>query len=198
MASRDSFLIRLKDHLLFSWGGLKQHGMVGSVAVSSPWLTREICRRIDYPKARLLVEFGPGTGVFTREMLKRMHPEARLVAFELNEEFAGHLRDRIADPRFECVCAGAETAAEYLAGQGLGEADALVSGLPLAYFPDEARAAVLNGAVRLLKPGATMSQFRYFSNFGEEFGRYFPSHDMVKVPLNIPSAYVYHGRKVEV
>ena len=195
MSHHEPFLSRLKESLFFSWSGLKRHGMVGSVAPSSPWLTREICRRIDYPNARLVVEFGPGSGVFTREILKRLRPDARLVAFELNDEFVLRLQGRITDPRFTCVHAGAETAHAFLQSEGLGDADALVSGLPLAYCPEEARTAVLQGAVRLLKPGGTMSQFRYFANFGEEFSLYFPEFDMKKVPLNLPAAYVYHGKK---
>jgi len=37
-------------------------------------------RGIDFAHARVIVEFGVGTGCVTREILRRMRPDARLVA----------------------------------------------------------------------------------------------------------------------
>jgi phospholipid N-methyltransferase len=47
----------------------------------------------------LLVEYGPGVGTFTGEILRRMHPDATLIAIELNDEFVEFLSAHYPDPR---------------------------------------------------------------------------------------------------
>ena len=38
---------------------------------------------------------GPGEGCHTREIVRRMHPESRLILFELDPELAQHLTETI-------------------------------------------------------------------------------------------------------
>ena len=65
---------------------------VGYVVPSSPFLTRQTARRLDFSRPRVVVELGPGEGCHTREIVKRMDAKSRLILFELDEEFVGHLR----------------------------------------------------------------------------------------------------------
>ncbi len=46
------------------------------------------------PQTGRVVEFGPGTGRFTEAILARGVPPANLTLFELDDEFAAHLRAR--------------------------------------------------------------------------------------------------------
>ena len=55
--------------------------------------------QIDWDRSRVLVEFGPGVGTITREALKRMRPDAVLLAIELNKDFVQYLGTTIRDPR---------------------------------------------------------------------------------------------------
>ena len=70
----------------------------GTVAPSSQVLIKRILAPIDFGSARCVVEFGPGNGCVTRALLSRMHADAILVCFEVNSEFATHLRT-LNDPR---------------------------------------------------------------------------------------------------
>ena len=73
---------------------------VGYVVPSSPFLTRQTARRIDFSRPRVVVELGPGEGCHTRQIVKRMDPHSRLILFELDEEFVSHLRKQfVRDPR---------------------------------------------------------------------------------------------------
>ena len=63
---------------------LKSRREIGSVTPSSRYLTRGIVDKIDFANAQVIVELGPGTGVFTRTILNRMSATCKLVVIELN------------------------------------------------------------------------------------------------------------------
>src|SRR5262245_64606957 len=65
---------------------------VGAVMPSSVGLARAMLAPIDFPSARALVEFGPGTGAFTRAIAARLAPHCRYLGIELNAEFVRELR----------------------------------------------------------------------------------------------------------
>jgi phospholipid N-methyltransferase len=76
------------------------------------------------------VEYGPGVGTFTRDILERMHPAAKLVAFETNDEFYRFLSGSLNDPRFHLVHESATEIEPVLKRLGLAQADYIISGIP--------------------------------------------------------------------
>src|ERR1700751_4473580 len=84
---------------LFARNFFKYPSMLGSIVPSSRFLVKDLMNQIDWNRARIVVEFGPGVGTITRELLKRMRPDATLVVIELNEEFVQYLANSIHDPR---------------------------------------------------------------------------------------------------
>src|SRR3989338_7901463 len=73
----------------------KEKKMVGAMSPSSPFLAKKMLKSIDFKTVRVIVELGPGTGVFTRKMLEQLHPEGVLLVFELNDNFMQLLSNRI-------------------------------------------------------------------------------------------------------
>ena len=57
--------------------------MVGAVAPSSKFLMKKRLKSVDFSKAKVIVELGPGTGVFTKGILDKMTDDAKLFSFEL-------------------------------------------------------------------------------------------------------------------
>ena len=49
---------------------------------------------MDFDKARVILEFGPGGGVFTRHLLKQMHPDAKLIAIENNDDLLEKIKKK--------------------------------------------------------------------------------------------------------
>src|SRR5271156_2356989 len=90
---------RTSSVALFARNFFKYPSMLGSVVPSSPFLVKDIMAQIDWDRARVLVEFGPGVGTITRQVLKRMRHDAVLLVIELNEDFVDYLGDTILDPR---------------------------------------------------------------------------------------------------
>ena len=66
----------------------KANRMVGSVLPSSRFLSSKMLAPIDFSKSKVVVELGPGTGVFTKALLKAMPQDSQLLVIELNEAFA--------------------------------------------------------------------------------------------------------------
>ena len=60
---------------------------VASVTPSSKYCVRKLCKYIDFPNTDILVEYGGGTGDFTKQFLQNMHSDARLFVFETNDIF---------------------------------------------------------------------------------------------------------------
>src|SRR5579883_2753644 len=65
---------------------------VGAILPSSPALAEAMLAPIDFGRARTIVEFGPGTGAFTRAIASRLASDARYLGIELNAAFVSTLR----------------------------------------------------------------------------------------------------------
>src|SRR5438270_11122703 len=89
--------------LLFAKTFFKHPNMVGWMLPSSPFVVQEVLKQVDWDQARVIVEYGPGVGTFTAEVLARMHPEATLIALETNAEFFQFLSASLRDPRLRLI-----------------------------------------------------------------------------------------------
>ena len=89
--------------LLFARNFLRYPKVLGSVMPSSRFLVDNLLKHVDWSAARLIVEYGPGVGTFTGEILRRMRPDAQLIAIELNDQFVEFLDANYPDPRLHVV-----------------------------------------------------------------------------------------------
>lgn len=128
--------------------------MVGSAFPASRWLVRRMLEPIDWTEIKLFVEFGPGTGAFTRAALSHLPDDAALLALDTSPEFVDHLRASINDPRLHAVCAPASNFGAILRKRGLPHADCILSGLPFSTLgPAEADRTMRAGRAILAPDG---------------------------------------------
>src|SRR5437016_5314008 len=59
--------------MLFARNFLKYPSLVGWMLPSSSFVVDQVLRQVDWERARVIVEYGPGIGTFTKEILRRMH-----------------------------------------------------------------------------------------------------------------------------
>lgn len=161
---------------------LKNPQQIGALTPSSPGLTRAMLEPIDFDKARDIVELGPGTGPFTRALLKKMRPDARLFVVEINDEFCVQLR-KIDDKRLHVIHGDAGKLSALVS-----RADYVVSGLPLITFPKEVASAIL---VEIAKIAPTYIQFHYSTLAEKLLRKHFKKVTRKVVLLNVPPAVVY-------
>jgi phospholipid N-methyltransferase len=146
---------------LFARNFFKFPAMLGSIIPSSRFLVNDVLSQVAWDKAQVIVEFGPGVGTMTQEILKRMRPDATLVAIELNREFVNFLQEQIPDPRLHLVHASAGKVRAVLEGLNLGRADYIVSGIPYTNMPESARREILQESRQALAPTGALLIYQF-------------------------------------
>jgi phosphatidylethanolamine/phosphatidyl-N-methylethanolamine N-methyltransferase len=184
----------LKERFLFFITGIKDHSQVVSFFPSSDSLSEAMLRDIDFDKAKVILEYGPGTGTFTRVMLKRGRPDLKIIGFELNKTFHDYLLKNINDARFECINDSAENSIDYLKKHNITQVDYIISSLPFSHIPENIKVNILRNANKILNGHGSFNHYRYNSRFVEELKNYFSQVEMKPVWMNLPPAYVYTGR----
>ncbi len=119
----------------------------------------EMLAPVDFARVRTIVEFGPGTGPFTRVIAERLRPGQLYVGIELNEVFWQGLRTSFPHLAFER--ASVEDLSRILADHGIAEIDAIICGLPWASLPASFQARVFAEIERHLAPGGVFVTFAY-------------------------------------
>ncbi|MGB1102205.1 MAG: class I SAM-dependent methyltransferase [Crocinitomicaceae bacterium] len=168
---------------------------VGAVAPSSRFLVKKMCDKIDFDSARNIIELGPGTGVFTEELIKRAHPDCRIFVIELNEEFYDFLKKRFKDKRVILLRESADQLDEIIKRHGVEKVDAILSSLPLAVIPEQIKKRIIIKAYDVLRKGGVFVQYQYSLNAKKLLEMKFGKLKMGFVTINIPPAFVYLGIK---
>ncbi len=174
--------------------------MTGAVAASSRRLAFAMTEGIGLERARLVVELGPGTGIFTDAILARLAPGARLVAVELNPVLAARLAATRRDTRLTVV-AGSAAGLAAIVGEPV---DAVVSGLPWTVMPKQRRAQILDAVTDVLEPGGRFTTFAYLHaawtpparDFTAELAGRF--HRLERSPVvwgNLPPAFAHRATR---
>jgi phospholipid N-methyltransferase len=176
--------------LLFAKNFFKHPRKTGAIIPSSPFLIRSLLAQIDWGRTRVVVEFGPGTGNITREILRRMPPDAVLITIESNEDFVHILQNTITDPRLRVIHGSAANVSH--ATKDLGPTDYIISSLPLTTMPVALRAEILFASSQVLRPGGTFITYQYTPAVASELEPLFGQIDRGFTLLNFPPALVYH------
>jgi phospholipid N-methyltransferase len=152
---------RMTEVLLFAGNFLRHPHMLGSIIPSSRFLVNQVLRPIVWERARVIVEYGPGVGTFTGEILRRMRGDARLVVIETNGDFVEFLRDAFPDPRLHVVHGSAAEVGIVLQRLGLYAAQYVISGIPLGSMPEPVRADIAEKTRTALEPGGTFLVYQF-------------------------------------
>lgn len=175
------------DKLTFMREFFKHWRTVGSITPSSKWLVRKMLKPLDFRRANVVVELGPGLGCVTKALLKRMKPTARLIVLEMNEDFCQKLR-MIKDSRLIVYHQSALELKQYLGNE---QADYVVSGIPLALLPTKDKSRLLSLVRNGLAQDGRFVQFQYSLESYQDLKSTFKAVNLDFTVLNIPPAFVY-------
>jgi phosphatidylethanolamine/phosphatidyl-N-methylethanolamine N-methyltransferase len=174
----------------------------GAVAPSSPALARMMVEGLHLAAADAVLEYGPGTGVFTEYILREIKRSSKFAAIELNPRFAGIFKARHPDVRlFED---SVENVQAICALAGMPSVDCIVSGLPWAAFSESMQVRFLDEMMLVLKPGGRFATFAYIhglalpaaKRFAGLLPKYFTSVSKSPVVwMNVPPAFVYRCQR---
>ena len=175
---------------------------VGAIAPSSSKLAKHLVDSVDWPSTLAVVEYGPGTGAVTEQILMQLPPDTTFLAIEISARFAEMLRTRFPGVR---ICEGSVSMVkDHCDANGVEQVDVIISGLPWAAFSDEDQTNYLDATMEVLRPGGQFITFGYLQGLllpaGRRFRRklqgYF-SEVRVSKPVwaNLPPAFFYCCRR---
>jgi len=179
------------DAFLFFRNFFRHPRMLGSIIPSSRFLIKQLLQPIDWDNARVIVEYGPGVGGITAEILRRMRPDARLIAIEMNPEFVSFLRKTLVDQRFEVVEGSAADVRDIMQKFGLSKADYIISGIPLGSMPAAVREPILRNTCEALATGGSFLVFQFTTRVLPDLNRFFRYVRRKFEPLNILPAHLF-------
>ena len=171
---------------------------IGAIVPSSPALAKEIVRSVDWDRVRVAVEYGPGLGAITGEILTRTEGKD-FFAIELNQVYADRFRRSF--PQVPLYRDSVANVVSIAAEHGVDAIDCVVSGLPWAIFTDAVQDELLDAMFQVLREGGQFVTFAYMHGLALPAGRRFRAkltrrfRTLERSPVvwrNTPPAVVYH------
>lgn len=142
--------------VLFLKRFLQRPFQVASIIPSSKALVERVASKMDFSEPRVVAEYGPGEGVHSREILRRLPPASTLLLFELDPDLSRHLDRQFADdPRVHVINGDAAQLPQELERRGIPRCDYIVSGIPFSILEIEKKRALLEKTYDALAPGGS-------------------------------------------
>jgi phospholipid N-methyltransferase len=132
---------------------------IGAVLPSSAALARVMLAPIDFGSAQTIVEFGPGTGAFTRAIAERLAPGCKYLGIDLNPQFVRALAEEF--PQLAFFHGSVADLTQILRARRIEAINAIVCGLPWAWLPIPLQQTVFAAIDRALVPGGVFVTFGY-------------------------------------
>jgi len=168
---------------------------VGAAFSTSKHVIKKMLGNIDFDKANLLVEYGPGKGVITKHLLERMRKDAVLYVFETNEKFIKDLLN-IRDKRLVIVNADAEDAKIILKNRyKVSKVDYIISTIPFTFIDRRKRKRVITKTYNLLNENGKFITYQYTGLIYQLIKQKFNQTRVIAAVLNIPPAIIFTGIK---
>lgn len=166
---------------------------VGAILPSSKYLANRMIENIDFKTARYIVEYGPGTGVFSEKIIKRRKKETTILLFESNENFYNMLKEKYkGEHNVYIINDSAESVGKYLEKYDIPHIDYIVSGLPFASLPNDVSANILKETQKYLKEDGKFITFQYTLLKKDFIKKYFNEVNVKREMRNVPPAYVLY------
>ncbi|MFI0348207.1 MAG: class I SAM-dependent methyltransferase [Chthoniobacterales bacterium] len=186
-----------QDALRFFGRFISKPQSVGSIWPSSQQLGEEMLRGVALKAGDVVIEYGPGTGPFTKLLQPYLARGVDYLGIERDDHLYKGLQQRFPEMRFHHGCA--EEAPELLRHYHLNSARLIISGLPFANMAWPLQERILEATQQALRPDGYFRAFTYlFSSISPHANqfrrmaheRFLYDHGSKKVMLNFPPARV--------
>lgn len=169
---------------------------VAAITPSSTFLVRRVCRWIDFDAPNVIVEYGPGTGVFSKYILKHMTADSRLIMIEGNADFVQKLKALTqGDDRVDVYHDRAENIREILDDAGEDHADYVISGIPFSFLDDEVKHELIQYTREALSDHGKFLVYQNYNHMEGPLRRHFGRVEKEYELLNIPPMFAYRASK---
>lgn len=174
---------------------LKNPMTVGAFAPSSRRLAKKMVKPIDFTNCKCIVEFGPGTGVFTDEIILHKGEDTVLILIEQSKQFCDELSERYKNKQNVHVVHGdAIHVEQYLKKFGQKKADYIVSGLPFTSLPKEISKDIFSATKKVIGNSGKFITFQYSLIKKKMFLQWFKLENTTYEAWNFPPAFILEMR----
>jgi phospholipid N-methyltransferase len=169
---------------------LKRPFQIASIVPSSKAMVERVASKMDFTQPRIIAEYGPGEGVHSREIARRMTPDSHLLLFELDAALARSLeRQFSADPRVHVIHGDAASLPFELKRHGFTLCDYILSGIPFSILKIEKKRALLRKTYDALKPEGKFIIYQV-TNELKQHATIFPHAESEYFLQNIPPMFI--------
>lgn len=170
---------------------------VAAIAPSSSFLVRRVCKWIDFDTDNVIVEYGPGNGVFSEFILDHMTANSTLLLVESNPDFVETLEEKTADdPRAIVVEDRAENIVEILDARDIDEVDYILSGIPFSFLDEDTKHDLLTRTRDVLSEDGKFLVYQNYNHMEAPLRAHFSEVQKEYEPRNIPpTMFAYEARK---
>lgn len=184
------------DQRLFLKNFIQQPRVIGSIVPSSKYLCNSMLKTIDFSNSNCIVEYGSGTGIFTKEIIRRKKKDTLFLAFEVNHELYRSLKElHSVENNVLIINDSAENISNHLNRYGIQMVDYVVSGLPFTIIPEKISRGIFEKTEAVLKENGEFITFQYSLYSLSTLRNVFHSIKIGYQLLNLPPAFIYHCKK---
>lgn len=170
---------------------IKNPSFTGAVAPSSKFLANKMIDSINFEEAQCIIEYGPGTGVFTEKILSRVKEDTKVILVEINKEFYNLLKEVYGHKKNVIIINdSAENIDKILENYSIKKVDYILSGLPFASLPKSVSDCILTKTAKIIGSDARFITFQYTLFKLKFLKKYFKNIDYNRTFRNLPPAYV--------
>jgi len=174
---------------------LQRPFQIASIVPSSRALVERVSAKIDFNRAKVIAEYGSGEGVHSREIARRMRPDARLLLFELDPAFSRDLERQFADdPRITVLNRNAADLPLEMKTRGINHCDYILSGIPFSILKIDKKRALLQSTYDALAPNGSFIIYQV-TNELKQHATIFDEAESEYFLQNIPPMFITEFRK---
>lgn len=138
---------------------IRRPRQTGALLSSGAELCQMMVREARLDSAKVVLEFGTGSGEVTERICRQKACDTILIGLEINKTFAEATIKRC--PEVEIINGSATQAKSILHQRKLNYCDSIISSLPWAVFSEQEQDRILKVAVDILCPGGVFLTFFY-------------------------------------
>lgn len=165
---------------------------IGALTPTSPYCVKRICGKIDFTRDNVVVEYGPGTGVFTKLLLEKLSPRSKLVLIDTNPQFVSVLK-KVEDPRVHVFNESAENIQKVLHQCGEKTADYILSGIPFTFFNKDLKMRIIRNTYGVLSKGGKFLVYQYSAHVKKYLKQSFRTINSDLELFHIPPIFIFEA-----
>ena len=186
----------MNSKLVFLSNFIKKPKEVASITPSSKHVINQLMKNIDFDNAKCIIEFGPGIGNITKELLKRLSQDTKLICFETNKKFCNFLKNSIKDSRLEVINDTAKNLDFYLKKYKIDNIDYAVSGIPFSLIKKEDKKNIIKNTRDRLRKGGKFIVYQNSQHMKKYLSIYFKKILVDLEVRNIPPTFIFVCEKI--